>query len=73
LHRAVPVLPMVLHLIGRRSSDYVRHGATLFAALKIATRKITAARNVTSMRWRTAAWPCSKRHLNGLDTPAGVA
>jgi len=44
LDRTAPVLPMQPHLIERRSHDYIRHGtSTLFAALEIATGKITAA------------------------------
>src|SRR5665648_562973 len=44
LDRTAPVLPTQPHLIERRSADYVRHGATtLFAALEIATGKVTAA------------------------------
>ncbi|QPL05653.1 IS630 family transposase [Actinomyces respiraculi] len=44
LDRTMPVLPMQPGLIERRSSDYVRHGTTtLFAALEIATGKVTAA------------------------------
>jgi transposase len=44
LDRTAPVLPTQPHLIERRSHDYVRHGTTtLFAALEIATGKITAA------------------------------
>jgi transposase/DNA-binding CsgD family transcriptional regulator len=43
LERAAPVLPMQPHLIERRSHDYIRHGTTtLFAALNIATGKVTA-------------------------------
>ena len=43
LERTVPVLPMQPHLIERRSHDYVRHGtSTLFAALDVATGKVTA-------------------------------
>jgi transposase len=43
LERAAPILPMQPHLIERRSHDYVRHGTTtLFAALDIATGKVTA-------------------------------
>jgi transposase len=42
LDRTAPVLPMQPHLIERRSHDYIRHGtSTLFAALDIATGKIT--------------------------------
>ena len=38
------MLPTQPHLIERRSSDYVRNGTTtLFAALEIATGKVTAA------------------------------
>jgi transposase len=44
LDRTAPVLPTQPHLIERRSHDYVRHGTTtLFAALEIATGKVTAA------------------------------
>jgi transposase len=42
LDRTAPVLPMQPHLIERRSHDYIRHGtSTLFAALDVATGKIT--------------------------------
>jgi transposase len=44
LDRTAPVLPMQPHLIQARSHDYIRHGtSTLFAALEIATGKVTAA------------------------------
>jgi len=44
LDRTAPVLPTQPHLIERRSADYVRHGTTtLFAALEIATGKVTEA------------------------------
>jgi transposase len=44
LDRAAPVLPLQPGLAERRSHDYVRHGTTtLFAALEIATGKVTAA------------------------------
>ena len=40
----MPILPMQPGLVERRSHDYVRHGTTtLFAALEIATGKVTAA------------------------------
>jgi transposase len=43
LERSAPVLPMQPHLIERRSHDYIRHGTTtLFAALNVATGKVTA-------------------------------
>jgi transposase len=43
LERTAPILPMAPHLIERRSHDYRRHGTTtLFAALEIATGKVTA-------------------------------
>jgi transposase len=42
LDRTAPVLAMQPHLIERRSHDYIRHGtSTLFAALDVATGKIT--------------------------------
>ena len=44
LDRTMPVLPMQPGKIEARSHDYVRHGTTtLFAALEIATGKVTAA------------------------------
>lgn len=43
LDRIMPVLPMQPGLVERRSHDYVRHGTTtLFAALEIATGRISA-------------------------------
>jgi transposase len=43
LDRTAPMLPMRPGLAARRTHDYVRHGTTtLFAALEIATGKITA-------------------------------
>jgi transposase len=44
LERAAPILPLQPGLAERRSHDYIRHGtSTLFAALEIATGKVTAA------------------------------
>jgi transposase/DNA-binding CsgD family transcriptional regulator len=44
LDRTMPILPMQPGLVERRSHDYVRHGTTtLFAALEVATGKVTAA------------------------------
>jgi transposase len=44
LDRTAPILPLQPGLAERRSHDYVRHGtSTLFAALEIATGKVTAA------------------------------
>ena len=44
LDRTAPMLPMQPGLPERRTHDYVRHGTTtLFAALEIATGKVTAA------------------------------
>src|ERR671919_84663 len=44
LERSAPILPTQPGLAERRSHDYIRHGtSTLFAALEIATGKITAA------------------------------
>ena len=43
LDRTQPMLPMQPGLAQRRTHDYVRHGtATLFAALEVATGKVTA-------------------------------
>ena len=44
LDRTAPVLPMQPHSAEKRTHDYVRHGtSTLFAALEIATGKVTGA------------------------------
>lgn len=44
LERAAPILPLQPGLAERRSHDYIRHGtSTLFAALEVATGKVTAA------------------------------
>src|SRR5436189_4202369 len=44
LERAAPVLPLRPGVPEKRSHDYVRHGTTtLFAALEVATGKVTAA------------------------------
>ena len=44
LDRTAPVLPMQPHSCEKRTHDYVRHGTTtLFAALEIATGKVTGA------------------------------
>jgi len=44
LDRTAPILPMRTGLPEKRTHDYVRHGtSTLFAALEVATGKVTAA------------------------------
>ncbi len=44
LDRTAPILPMRTGLAEKRTHDYVRHGtSTLFAALEVATGKVTAA------------------------------
>ena len=44
LERSAPILPTQPGLVERRSHDYIRHGtSTLFAALEVATGKVTAA------------------------------
>jgi transposase len=44
LQRSAPILPLQPGLAERRSHDYIRHGtSTLFAALDVATGKVTAA------------------------------
>jgi transposase len=44
LQRSAPILPLQPGLAERRSHDYIRHGtSTLFAALEVATGKVTAA------------------------------
>jgi len=53
LDRTAPLLPMRFGQVERRTHDYVRHGTTtLFAALEVATGKITAD-------------ACYPRHRNG--------
>jgi transposase len=72
LDRTAPVLPMQPHLIERRSHDYIRHGtSTLFAALDVATGKITgrmADRHrhqefLTFLRQIARAYPDQELHL----------
>ena len=72
LDRTAPVLPMQPHLIERRSHDYIRHGtSTLFAALDVATGKITgrmADRHrhqefLTFLRQIARAYPDQDLHL----------
>jgi transposase len=72
LDRTAPVLPMQPHLIERRSHDYIRHGtSTLFAALDMATRKITgrmASRHrhqefLTFLRQIARTYPDQELHL----------
>jgi transposase len=72
LERTAPILPMAPHLIERRSFDYRRHGTTtLFAALEIATGKVTARCQdrhrhqefVTFLRQVARAYPRVELHL----------
>jgi transposase len=72
LDRTAPILPTQPHLIERRSHDYVRHGTTtLFAALEIATGKVTAACKphhrqaefLTFLRQVARAYPDQELHL----------
>jgi hypothetical protein len=42
LHRTAPTLPMRIGIPERQTHDYIRHGTTtLFAALEVATGKVT--------------------------------
>jgi transposase len=72
LDRTAPILPLQPGLPERRSHDYVRHGTTtLFAALEIATGKVTAAcqprhRHQEFLRFLkqvAAAYPEQELHL----------
>ena len=72
LDRTAPILPLRPGLPERRSHDYVRHGTTtLFAALEIATGKVTGAckprhRNtefLTFLRQVARAYPQVPLHL----------
>jgi transposase len=72
LDRTAPALPTQPHLIERRSHDYVRHGTTtLFAALEVATGKVTDAcyprhRNEEFLRFLkqvAKAYPRRKLHI----------
>ena len=79
LDRTAPVLPTQPHLIERRSHDYVRHGTTtLFAALEIATGKVTAALKprhrhgefLAFLKQIDRAYPCG-RDDTGRDRGSG--
>src|SRR3954452_1095867 len=72
LERTAPILPMQPHLIERRSHDYRRHGTTtLFAALEIATGKVTARCQdrhrhqefLVFLRQVARAYPATELHL----------
>ena len=72
IDRTAPVLPMQPHLIEHRSHDYIRHGtSTLFAALDMATGKVTgrmADRHrhqefLTFLRQIARAYPDQDLHL----------
>jgi hypothetical protein len=59
LERTAPVLPVRLGSAERQTSDYVRHGTTtLFAALEVATGKVTD--------------PCTERHHHAAWKGGGV-
>jgi transposase len=72
LDRTAPVLPTQPHLIERRSHDYIRHGTTtLFAALDIATGKVTSRCQgrhrheefLVFLRQVARAYPATELHL----------
>jgi transposase len=72
LDRTAPMLPMQPGLPERRTHDYVRHGtSTLFAALEIATGKVTATclprhrhqEFLRFLRQVTRAYPGQELHL----------
>jgi transposase len=72
LERAAPILPLQPGLPEGRSHDYVRHGtSTLFAALEVATGKVTAALKprhrhqefLAFLRHVTRAYPDGQLHL----------
>ena len=72
LERAAPILPLQPGLPEARSHDYVRHGtSTLFAALEVATGKVTAALKprhrhqefLAFLRHVTRAYPDGDLHL----------
>jgi winged helix-turn helix protein len=59
LDRTAPVLPMLPGLAERRTHDYLRHGTTtLFAALGVATGKVTAACHPRHRRQEFLRWVC---------------
>jgi hypothetical protein len=68
LDRTAPILPLQPGLAKRRSHDYLRHGtSTLFAALEIATGKVTGAvKPGTGIR---SSWPSSSRSPAPTPTP----
>ncbi|MEV8085832.1 IS630 family transposase [Pseudarthrobacter oxydans] len=72
LDRTAPMLPMQPGLVERRTHDYTRHGTTtLFAALEIATGKITGAMKpkhrrqefLSFLRQLDRAYPDQELHL----------
>jgi transposase len=72
LDRTAPILPMQPGLAERRSHDYLRHGtSTLFAALEVATGKVTGAvkprhRNtefLAFLKQVARAYPAGELHL----------
>jgi transposase len=72
LDRTAPILPLQPGLPEKRTHDYVRHGtSTLFAALEVATGKVTAAcrprhRHQEFLRFLkqvAAAYPTGQLHL----------
>jgi transposase len=72
LQRSAPILPTQPGLVERRSHDYIRHGtSTLFAALEVATGKVTAAVKprhrhqefLAFLKQLTRAYPAGELHL----------
>lgn len=69
LDRTAPMLPLRPGLAARRTHDYVRHGTTtLFAALEIATEKITADACIPATATRSS---CDSSRKSPPPTPGG--
>jgi len=66
LNRTQPILPLGPGLAERRTHDYLRHGtATLFAALEVATGKVTeSVSSVTATGSSSGSWGGSPRPIH---------
>ncbi len=62
IDRTAPILPLRPGIPEKQTHDYVRHGTTtLFAALDVATGKVTDACRIRATATRSLPWPSSSR------------